>query len=524
MPAQANAAGNASGISITLPSSTLSASGTISKPGGTTIANATVKFIDPDSGGYSGIATTDSHGVFRVYDLAHETFLVTIDARASAKTYMPGFYQQSGPNHFTPTSANATKVTYSGTTLHLSATVAKGHSISGELRAQTNNAGLAAMSVSATRVTATGVYPFFVPPITTDAQGRFTVAGLANGSYTISFSRTAGISPNVLGGCFRIAPPHNYSSDCGSASKITINNADATNRNSDLPAGHVVTGAVKDAQGHSLCASLSLSSSTSFQDIPDVLSCGAFTFRGVPSGGYKLTITAKPSTPFVEGSYAGNARHWTEDEESATAINVGAKDVNLGTIQPDKGHTVSGRVTTNAGKPVVGVFVRVAGGTFEYSNTRADGTWVVRGIGSGTHDVSIGGTFGNPANVLGGYYRKGAPGNYTPELAQATELSGNADHTGITMKLPAGYRISGRITNQQTQGVPASVILEGIETFGGIVTTDAGGNYEAVGLAADDYRVSVFPDSAAYHGGYYAKSRPGHFGDYGQATRVHVGP
>jgi hypothetical protein len=359
----------------------------------------------------------------------------------------------------------------------------------------------------------------------TDVSGNYTLQGLSNGSYHLMFSHA--ITVNNLSGCYRNAPPHNYTADCsGNGSTITVNNANVTKKNVDLPDGHLITGTVQDAQGHDLCAVVGAYATGTSERVSQTASCGSFSIVAVPSGTYRIEIDQSSPSHFVTGSYASNAHHWIERGTFAT-VHVGAANVNLGTIRPDPGHTISGTIETATNQAVHYGLVTLSGsgGSRQVIYTDTLGNFSFFGVGAGTHTIfESAGT--SAQNIRSGYYRSGTMGNWTANKGQATALSANADHDGIVIAPANGYSIAGQITNPAHQGVASAVTTSG--PTNAFAYTDASGNYVMNGLDPGNYIIEVSPGSTStthYRPGYYSKTAAGHFASsHTGASTIHIGP
>ncbi len=161
--------------------------------------------------------------------------------------------------------------------------------------------------------------------------------------------------------------------------------------------------------------------------------------------------------------------------------------------------------------------------------TAADGTFTVVGVGSGTHAVGAnGGSSG--LNVEAGYYEQGESGNFTDNVNEATQLSANANHAGIVLKLPAGFTISGTIT-EHGSGHPLKAYIFVFDSSTGSsanATTNSQGKYSIIGLRPGNYLLSAQPiDGPTVHHriGWYDKPAPDHYAaTSSDATVVVVGP
>jgi hypothetical protein len=529
LPGQA-LAGNATNVNITLPAAKLSLSGTVTKHGGGAIQGAMVQVLRLDSNYPEALAITDANGNYTIFNLDNGQYVVSVNPHAGAPTYMPGYYLKSGADHFTTTRSSATKLSYSGAKIsNVNMAVGQGHSISGKIRRGSGGTGIKGVSVTAIDQTPDGT-PFYGSPVKTDAAGNYVVPGLAKGNYRIAADPNpvtivaAAPRINFLDGCYKNAPPHNFSANCASPTNVQVNTANVTGKNVDLPDGHQIKGAVKDAQGHNLCASVSASSGFLVIIPPSVTACGPFAIVGLGSGDYSVQVSDAKSSHFVAGLYANNAKHFVEVGTNGTTVHVGNSDVNLGTIKPPAGHRISGSIKSgNTG--VANMIVTLHGSNGSYDSTKTDsaGKFTFLGVGSGTHAIEESpGTTGR--NLRTGYYRANATG-WTPDSGQATALS-NADHSGLVMKPPAGYIISGKVANAAHQGLLSYINLQGNGYFYGL--SNAQGVYSFAGLEPGNYTVSFSSSSRGgvqYQGGYYTATGSTHYtASSSNATAVHVGP
>jgi hypothetical protein len=106
----------------------------------------------------------------------------------------------------------------------------------------------------------------------------------------------------------------------------------------------------------------------------------------------------------------------------------------------------------------------------------------------------------------------------------ATALATAGDNAGITISVPAGLRVSGRISNAAGVGiVGASVALCKTPDFCEWSAETAGdGTYSVRGVPAGTYYVAVYdPDNSAYIGGWYRST--GYVADPADAGTIVVG-
>ena len=96
----------------------------------------------------------------------------------------------------------------------------------------------------------------------------------------------------------------------------------------------------------------------------------------------------------------------------------------------------------------------------------------------------------------------------------------------MNVKLPAGFMISGRITNAAGTGIAAVSVVATSSRDGGTVTTSSTGAFVIRGLHPANYRLEVRPRSTSnYRRGYYTNANVTHFSDTTSgATTIAVGP
>ena len=156
--------------------------------------------------------------------------------------------------------------------------------------------------------------------------------------------------------------------------------------------------------------------------------------------------------------------------------------------------------------------------------TGADGSYRIAGLTSGSYKVLV---QPGAVNFQTGWYAADAPGHVSLRDSDATPLVMTTDHSGIDVRLPAGYTISGRITDGKGQGIPAYLTIEGDVPSGGDVDSDTNGAYEFVGLAPGNYiiRAQAGTIRIQHREGWYSATAPGHWVHLRpDATNIHVGP
>jgi hypothetical protein len=164
---------------------------------------------------------------------------------------------------------------------------------------------------------------------------------------------------------------------------------------------------------------------------------GSFTIDHARTGEYQL---------FVDGS----------DRDKRETVKVETADVTDLLIEVEAGAQVSGRVLAG-GKPVDGVMVRVGR---PFANSEADGTYVIRGIEPGTHEL---------------YAESHRIGAFTK--GREITLAAGEDKKGVDIELDLSGSVSGVVVDQNGAPVPGvflSFSLVHGRDFGSATTADDG--------------------------------------------------
>jgi hypothetical protein len=181
-------------------------------------------------------------------------------------------------------------------------------------------------------------------------------------------------------------------------------------------------------------------------------------------------FTATPVTVAEAGSLAGiNAQLALGARISGTVVGLGG-----GALQ-----SINVSVYDGDGRRVASAFTDAAG---NYTTSP--------GLPSGTYRVEFAGGLG----YLGHYYNGAA----TLEAATPLVVTAPSLRTGINATLAPGGKISGTVTSAAT-GLPLAGISVSASGEGGsdFDFTDAGGNYELIGLGSGSYTVSAGPSGSA---------------------------
>ncbi len=227
---------------------------------------------------------------------------------------------------------------------------------------------------------------------TSDSLGRYRGSVPEGGPYTV-MAWAQGFYIQVFNG----------HTDPTSADLITIE-SDTTGVDFHLypvdSAGHTVQGKLTDPTGVGVAGRAILfprptpTGANTFTYYVNTTSGGLFTFPGVPTGPYILL--AIPYSDFAPSYYAAggfNVQQWNLADSivvNAPVANIVVGVSALGSVGPA---TISGKVNTTEGKPVVGGRVMFSssstGQPIAYSLTDTAGQYTTRGIPAGSLSVTV---------------------------------------------------------------------------------------------------------------------------------------
>ena len=165
-------------------------------------------------------------------------------------------------------------------------------------------------------------------------------------------------------------------------------------------------------------------------------------------------------------------------------------------------YSISGTVRANAtsaavANVTVNAYSTTTFGSFLYGSatTNASGAYAITHLLPGSYDLK----FDPPrtTNLQHGYRNATATTNFSVSTPAAVTIT-SASLTGKNIRLPAGYKISGKVTRSNGTTVIANVPVSADGTNGSDeTTTNSAGNYTLMGLSPGSYAVSFGRDPAA---------------------------
>jgi hypothetical protein len=296
---------NVSGVNFSTV--TYSISGTISGAAG---SGATVQL----AGTSTATATTDTSGNYSFTGLQNGAYTVTPGK--------PGFSFSPTNQPVTLNSSNVTGVNFSTVTYTISGAV--------------SGAGGKGATVSLTgAATAT---------VTADASGNYSFAGLTNGSYTVTPSKSG----------FSYSPGNR---------SVTISSANVTSVNFSTIT-YSVSGTISGAGGKA--ATVSLTGATTATATADA--SGSYSFSGLTNGSYTVTPS---KTGFT----------FTPASQATTISNANVPGVNFSTVT----YSISGKVTGAGGSAAT---VTLSGAAAATVTADGSGKYTFAGLTNGSYTVT----------------------------------------------------------------------------------------------------------------------------------------
>lgn len=505
-------AANATGINVKLPAG-FTISGTIENTSAAPIVGATVLVFGTGGTATSGYASTNASGVFSIKGLNPGGYLLTI-GRPSGSNYQNGYYTTANANHFIAASASATTITVGPNKTGLVIKVPAGFSISGTVTT-TGGAPLAGISVIAIGASSGSA--------TTNASGAYTIKGLAAGSFSLLISPQS--LQNYQAGYYTSANTNHFTPNTTAGTTIAVGPS-KTGVNIKLPAGFKISGTIENGAGTPLqYANVYASAPNRFGGSASTDASGNYTIVGLSSGSFTLSISAPYGTPYLDGYYtSANANHYTATAASATGVVVGPNKTGLVTKLP-AGFSISGTIETTGNVALQYAYVTASGTNGSASaSTDAAGHFTLVGLPAGSYKLDVSPPYG--MNLQTGYYTTANANHFIPAAASATLITVGPNKTGVVVKLPVGFTISGKVTGPTGTAIQSASVSASSATGIGFASTNASGIYTIVGLSAGTYTVHVSTSSTlGLQSGYYTTANSAHFtAVVGSATGVTVGP
>ena len=342
----------------------------------------------------------------------------------------------------------------------------------------------------------------------TDADGNYTIDGLASGDYRVQ------VRADEHGLVGELYPS---TTDWALASAVPVTAASTTpNIDFTLAGGGSISGRVTRASDGTpiVDANVYAFGPNGWGDARTDGN-GDYRIDGLATGDFRVEADAA-DRGFVREFYA--EPEGTTDYDAATLVNVtaGSDEPNID-FALDQGGSILGTVydsdgVTPLGEVDVSAFSETGGGG--HTRSRPDGSYIIEGLASGSFRVRA-------EAPDRGYASQFYSSTAAYSEATLVPVIVGSETAGIDFVLLAGGSIAGTVLTANPGDPIAGVDVwansyDG-EGQGGGTRTDADGNYEITGLAPGDYRVRAQKHEAGLVGEWYDNTT-----DWGLAARVPV--
>lgn len=499
--APVTAAPGVDGIDIQLPIGSR-ITGTISDAGGTPLIGATVDAC-ADTTGQCEFDQTASDGTYEIVGLGPDHYRVQVSP-PDGSDQLFGYYTPSGPvtEFDQATLIDVTTGDVSGIDLALDS----GVRITGTVRDPEGT------PVEGLEIVAQGGGGLAI----SDASGGYEIRAVPPGEYAMEV-RNRGLV-NYLSGTVVDGVVSDRDAE---GTPITVGTEDVTGVDIVDSPGFRLSGTLSGAPTPTSGALIVSADGDPFAFGVNLGPTGAWTIPGLRPGPYKLTFQ-------VDGDFGSFLGYWrsdgtlTQDFDAATLIEIVDADVGGLDAAVPPAPSVRGRVIGEEGSPIAHAFVQMCAGSAGCVSgfSALDGSFHFDRVPSGSWTL-----FAGARDHVTGYY---GPNGFTLAPEDATPIKvGRRSVDGITVVLPSGFEISGRITGQDGEGVPDVQVSRsgGIDPSGGGVTrTQADGTYRIGGIVPGDYTISVSDvHGTGFVPGHYNADDPGGYtADPDEATLIAI--
>ena len=349
---------------------------------------------------------------------------------------------------------------------------------------------------------------------TTDGQGRFTIAGLGPATY---FLMEEGDAAHARGFYAR-ASSGGWSARFDDAlidtTPIAIGAADVKSIDMRVPAGYSLSGTLRDKAGQPVAGLAVQASDNGLWAETVTAADGTYQLSGVSGGSH--TIWFLGNSTYAAGYYdATAAGAYGPDPTDATPISVASDMTGLDAVLP-LGRAIAGTISGPDGQALVGSGIRVYAcrhaGADHTGCAFADssGSFSIRGLAPGSYTLTITSLDGNYAS---GYYGSASSGGFTTDPATAIPvLVGPADVSGLDIRVPRAFTISGTIRDSSGKPLAGAVVfacalpdLTDCYTTAGGLPTGPDGAYTVLHLPAGSYLLWLNAPTG-YRNGYWSSS------------------
>ncbi len=435
--------------------------GRVTSDAGNPLTGAPV-IATPVGGGDNFFATTGDDGDYDLARLPAGAYNVQFQSPPGA-----GFTSEYYSDKPTRAEADPVDVIAGATTEDIDASLATGGALAGTVT-DADGAPIRGARVSAS--------PVDGGPggqsASTDTNGRFTIAGLAPGSYRLSYR-------GPVGSDF-VTRFYDGKATLGASDPVAVEAGETTAAlDAVLPRGGRIGGRITDAGGAAIAGAavtVTPADGSGVGGFAGTAADGTYTVAGLVEGAYEVEVEGPYDSDYVPRSLEGTV-----------AVTAGQTTPGVDAVLAAGGR-ITGTVTGPDGKAVAEAVVSAlppAGGAARTVVTGSDGSYALTGVAVGGHRVR----FVSPeAQDLATEY---FTDRVAAALADEVAVTAGTTTRDVDARLEAGGRIAGTVTDPAGNPVPGArvKILDAAGNEIAATDTAADGTYALRGLRAGTYRV-----------------------------------
>ena len=444
-----------------------------------------------EGGRQESCAETNSAGQYTLTGLASGAYRVwfTYGSPLGAEWSWTEWYS----GRATGAAADPVTVAAGGVTSGIDVEMATG-AIAGTVRAAAGGSPAAGVEVCAGSV---GAASRTGGCVRTDAEGRYKIAGLSTGAYSVRFSRQSDQDGNYVSQYYDDAASDANVTDVTVTPGVTATGVDA-----ELQTGGRISGAVTSASTHAplgevgVCVLFNGSGSGPCTKTNDA---GDYSLEGLPSGSYGVEFYG--SGPYLVQYFDGKA---SEPEATPITVTAGATTGGID-AELQRGGDITGVVTdASSSAPVAGMTVCAEAGSpvaTRCGESGPGGLYAIEGLAAGSYVVRFIREAESETDYLGQVF----DGQTSSGAATRVQVTPGGSTGGIDAGLLEGGEITGRVTSSAGAGVAgATVCAQLAEPIGESILNRwwGGGSFECTvtsppggSAAATSNALSIPPDS-----------------------------
>jgi hypothetical protein len=466
-------------------SGTVASAGSSAKP----LSGICVTATSSPYGGY--VTRTVANGTYSMPQLPPGRYQVSFAGGCGNKgSYAPQYY----PAQLSSEASTKIRISYGLTVAGVDASMAPGATITGKVTGTTgrNLRGVCPLLLTAQQLGGLGPTSRTIPggPIfPTSARGTYRITNLAPGPYYVLFSDCLGavnLAPVWYSAASQLTSATAVSADAGTVT---------TGIDAVMRTGGTISGTILGRDGRPVRGACPLAYdpaapgqlSEAFGILSGPSASGRYRLTGLPTGSYRVQTVL-----CFGNSYASQWYRDQDAEASASPVTVRAGHVTAGIdFRLHGGGSVSGRVTSAAGKPLANVCVLLdnsRGEQVDLATTADTGHYLLTEEPPGVYTVKFA-------------YCPALSPPLAPAEKTGVRISATRPVRGVNAVMRPGASISGTVLGGvEGGGAPtpaAGVCVEAAPKSGiGVATTavtGANGHYDLTGLAAGTYSL-LFTD------------------------------